>query len=217
MHELQQKLLDLAESNDLSRIPLRKIAELVGKPDISPGVLQHHFAQLEKKKLLFIDRKAKTQQRGSDLHDDRFFVIPIVGMASCGPANQFADEAVEGYLNVSRTSLRARGKLFAVRAVGDSMNDAHVPTLNGLVAAIDDGDYAIVDTSYTAVGDNNGKYVVSIINGLANIKKLVKRTYDYALLSESTYPSAYPPIIINENDSYLINGRVVAVVKGVAV
>jgi SOS-response transcriptional repressor LexA len=213
MHEIQKQLLKLAENHDLSRIPLREIAAMVGKESMSPGVLQHHFAQLEKKKLLFVDRKTKTQQLGSDLRDDRFYVIPIVGMASCGPANQFADEAVEGYLNISKNSLKAKGQLFAVRAVGKSMDSARIPTPNGLTASIDDGDYVIVDTSYIAVEDNIGKYVISIINGLANIKKLAKRAYDYALVSESTDSSAYPPIVIHKEDNYLINGRVIAVVK----
>lgn len=213
MHQIQEKLLELANQHDLSRIPLRTIANMVESPNTSPGVLQHHFGQLEKKKLLFIDRKAKTQQLGSDLRDDRFYVIPIVGMASCGPANQFADESIEGYLSVSKNSLNARGELFAVRAVGKSMDNAQVATPNGLKAAINDSDYAIVDTSYLAVDENVGKYVVSIINGLANIKKLAKRAYDYALISESTNMSAYPPIIIHEDDDYLINGRIVAVVK----
>lgn len=214
MHDIQQQLLDLAESHDLSRIPLRKIAELLGKPGMSPGVLQHHFAQLEKKKLLFVDRKTKTQQLGANLTDDRLYTIPIVGMASCGPANQFADEAVEGYLHVSRSSIRAKGGLFAVRASGDSMNNAGVTTPNGYPAPLEDGDYAIVDTGYATVDENLGKYIVSIINGMANIKKLVKRAYDYALVSESTEMSKYPPIIIHETDDYLINGRVIAVVKG---
>ncbi len=215
MHEIQVQLLELARSEDLSRIPLRKIAVMLNKKDMSPGVLQHHFAQLEKKKLLFIDRKVKTQQLGSDLTDKRFHRVPIVGAASCGPANSFADEAIEGYLNISKTSLQAKGSLFAVRASGDSMNDSHVQTLNGRqTAPIEDGDYAIVDTSFVSVEDNLNKYVVSVINGLANIKKLAKRAYDYALLSESTDMSKYPPIIIHEDDDYLINGRVIAVIKG---
>lgn len=214
MHEIQEKLLTLAQDSDLSRISLRKIAGLLDQPSMSPGVLQHHFAQLEKKKLLFIDRKTKTQQLGGRVKDSRFYTIPIVGMASCGPANTFADEATEGYLTVSKNSIATiKGKAFAVRASGSSMNRAHIPAPNGSTAPLEDGDYAIVDTAYTDLESNKGKYVVSIINGLANIKKLTVRSYDIALLSESTDPPAYPPIIVDENDDYLINGRVIAVVK----
>lgn len=214
MHEIQELLLELAKSEDLSRVSLRKIAEMLGRKDMSPGVLQHHFAQLEKKKLLFVDRKGKTQQIGADLTDSRLYAIPIVGMASCGLANQFAEEAIEGYLHVSKTSIKAKGQLFAVRASGDSMNDASVSTPDGNVAPLENGDYAIVDTSFCSVDENIGKYVVSIINGLANIKRLMKRAYDYALVSESTDMKKYPPIIIHEDDDYLINGRVIAVIKG---
>ncbi|NCU29892.1 hypothetical protein EOM60_04780 [Candidatus Saccharibacteria bacterium] len=214
MHDIQQQLLDLANTKDLSRVSLRNTAELLGRPTMSPSVLQHHLHQLEKKGLLYVDRKSKTQQLGANLADKRFHVIPIVGMASCGPANQFADEAVEGYLHVSRNSIRKKGDLFAVRATGNSMNNADIATPNGGRAGLDEGDYAIVDTSYTSVSDNLGKYIVSIINGMANIKKLAKRSYDFALLSESTDMDAYPPIIIDKDDDYLINGRIIAVVKG---
>lgn len=214
MNEIQERLLDLASKNDLSQISLRKTAKMIGNESMSPGVLQYHFTQLEKKKLLLIDRKAKIQRLGSEAVDERFYNIPILGMASCGAATQFADEVIEGYLNVSKNSLKSRGGLFAVRAVGDSMNSASVPTINNMTSSIEDGDFVIVDTSYLTVDENISEYVVSVINGLANIKKLAKRAYDYALLSESKDMSAYPPIIIHEDDDYLINGRVVTVVKG---
>ena len=214
MHQIQERLLQLAEQHDLSKIPLRKIASMLDKADMSPGVLQHHFSQLEKKGLLFVDRKVKTQQLGSRQNDDRFYSIPIVGAASCGPANELADEQIEGYLTISKSVISKSGPLFAVRAVGESMNNAKVKTLGGSRAPIEDGDYAIVDTGLISVEGNLNKYVVSIINGMANIKRLVNRRYDYALISESTNQSGYPPIIIHENDDYIINGQVVAVVKG---
>lgn len=214
MHEVQEKILELARDKDLSRIPLRRLAEMIGKPGMSPGVLQHHFAQLEKKKLLFIDRKTKAQRLGGVVDDVRFYTIPIVGAASCGPASTFADEAIEGYLTISKNSIpKIKGEMFAVRASGRSMNRATIPTPNGMVASLDDGDYAIIDTGYKDFVSNQGKYIVSIINGLANIKKLKRRDYDIALLSESTDQTSYPPIIVDESDDYLINGRVVALVK----
>lgn len=214
MHQIQEHLLQLTEQHDLSKIPLRKIAEMLGRADMSPGVLQHHFSQLEKKNLLFVDRKSKTQQLGAEQSDKRFYSIPIVGAASCGPANELADEQVEGYLTISRNAVTKSGELFAVRAVGDSMNNAKVKTPSGDKASIEDGDYAIVDTGLISIEDNLNKYVVSIINGMANIKRLVKREYDYALTSESLSQSTHPPIIIHEDDDCVINGQVVSVVKG---
>ncbi len=214
MHETQERLLELARQQDLSRVPLREIAELIDKKQMSPGVLQHHFGQLEKKNLLFIDRRAKMQRLGDDVGDDRFYTIPIVGAASCGPADTVADESIEGYLKISKSSLfGGSGDLIAVRASGNSMNNAQVLTASGRKAPINDGDYVIVDRKQLSLQDNINKYVLSIIGGMANIKKLVRRDYDIALLSESTDQKSYPPIIIHEGDDYLVNGRVVQVVE----
>lgn len=214
MHETQERLLELARQQDLSQVPLREIAGLIDKKQMSPGVLQHHFGQLEKKNLLFIDRRAKTQRLGDDVGDDRFYTIPIVGAASCGPANTVADESIEGYLKISKSSLfGGSGDLIAVRASGNSMNNAQVLTAGGRKAPINDGDYVIVDRKQLSLQDNINKYVLSIIGGMANIKKLVRRDYDIALLSESTDQKSYPPIIIHEGDDYLVNGRVVQVVE----
>lgn len=214
MHKTQEKILEKAREYDLSVIPLRKIAELIEQPAMSPGVLQHHIAQLEKKSLLFIDRKAKTQRFGEDISDERFFLIPIVGSANCGPATEVAEENIEGYLRVSKKSLTGvSSELIAVRAVGSSMNDAKVITPNGSKAPIEEGDLIIVDRQRISIADNLNKYVLSIIGGMANIKKLVKRQYDIALLSESKDQKSYPPILIHEGEDYLVNGGVVGLVK----
>jgi hypothetical protein len=104
MHETQEQLLELARQRDLSRTPLREIAKLIDEETLSPGVLQHHFRQLEKKGLLYIDRKAKTQRFGEDVCDTRFYSIPIVGAANCGQADIVAEESIEGYIKMSRNS-----------------------------------------------------------------------------------------------------------------
>lgn len=64
MSNIQEQLLELSRTTDLSRIPLRKIAELIKRPEISPSLVQHHLNRLEKRGLLFIDRKQKTQRHG---------------------------------------------------------------------------------------------------------------------------------------------------------
>lgn len=64
---IQDELLKLSKDNDLSRIPLRKIADMLGKSSMSPGHLQHHFSMLDKRGLLFIDRKKKLQRHGDVL------------------------------------------------------------------------------------------------------------------------------------------------------
>ncbi len=59
----------------------------------------------------------------------------------------------------------------------------------------------------------NGDIVLSIIDGMANIKKffLDKEHGQAILMSEST--KEFPPIYIHEDDDFMINGKVVQVIK----
>jgi SOS-response transcriptional repressor LexA len=58
---------------------------------------------------------------------------------------------------------------------------------------------------------------VSIIGGLANIKRLRRDNarQRLLLLSESHRQEDYAPIVISENDDFVVEGKVVDVVKGV--
>jgi SOS-response transcriptional repressor LexA len=107
------------------------------------------------------------------------------------------------------TSFRPN-ETFAVKAVGNSMNQALV---NG--ESINDGDYVIVDNKQRSIEEYNNKYVLSVISGMSNIKRLViDRLNDrIQLLSESS--DSYPPIYIHEEDfgEYMVNGLVTDVVK----
>lgn len=209
MHRIQEALLGLAHKRDLSRITLRQIASAIGEPNASPGLLQYHFEKLEKKNLLFVDRKKQVQRLGSELADNQLISIPIVGSANCGPASIFAVESSHGYLRLSKRIIKKSDGLIALIASGDSMNGATIKTPSlGVKAPINDGDLVVVDTLNKSVEDG---YVLSIIDGMANIKKLKKRSYDIALISESKNNYAYPPIIITPEDDYMINGRVVMV------
>jgi hypothetical protein len=83
----------------------------------------------------------------------RLLSIPILGSANCGPADLLADQNLEGYLRVSLTlvgSHRSSSRLFAIRAVGSSMNKTSVDG-----KAIEEGDYLILDGE--DVGPENGK------------------------------------------------------------
>lgn len=79
---------------------------------------------------------------------------------------------------------------------------------------IDNGDYVIADGTqpYTPV---TGDYVVSVIEGMANIKKFVLDGLNrqIVLMSEST--GDYPPIVIHEDDpvDYLASAKILHVVK----
>lgn len=214
MHIIQQKILNLARERNLAELTLRKIGELIGEPD-SPQKIKHHLDKLLEKGLLLASadgKKLKLASAGMD-KQSKIISLPIIGAANCGEALTFADEKIEGYLKVSPGILGASlakraGDLFVLRAIGDSMNQAAVKGKN-----IEEGDYLVIDG--TAKQPQNGDYIVSVIDGLSNIKKFYadEKNKQVILVSESTLD--LPPIYIHEADlnEYIICGTVIDVFK----
>lgn len=212
MHSTQQKILQLFAHGPLVGLTLREIGARVGEPN-SPQTVKHHLDQLAAKGFIRIDRTTNTLERLGGAEARGVLVsLPIMGSANCGEATFFADNHTEGYLQVSKTilgDLYQRVKdLFVLRAVGNSMNRADVAS-----DSIDDGDFVIVDK--TQIAPRTGEYVVSIINGLANIKKIYldAKKSQVVLLSESH--QGIPPIYIHQSDlaDFSIAGTVVQVMK----
>lgn len=206
MHTIQEELLKLIDRTNLNKSTLREIGEMVGEK--FPQKIKHHLDQLEKKGFIKIDRKNKGIMRSShkSSKSSPLLSIPIVGTANCGPATIFANENIEGYLKISKSILKKCTSVFAIKAQGLSMNKASV---NG--NTIEDGDYLIIDSNDTT--PNNGDIILSIIDDMANIKKYIwdKKNNQIVLVSEST--KEIPPIYIHENDSFMINGKVIQVIK----
>lgn len=133
--------------------------------------------------------------------------VPIVGAANCGSANLLAEEDVEGYVKVTRSLLRKRDNIFAVQAEGDSMNRANINGKN-----IEEGDYVLID--FQDIEPKDGDYVLSVIDGCANLKKFYRdpNTGSIALIPESDNPD-HKPIFISSEDDFMINGKIISVVK----
>jgi SOS-response transcriptional repressor LexA len=140
------------------------------------------------------------------------FNLPIMGMANCGPAMMVAEQKVEGYIQVSPKIIGRKNSegLFAIRAVGNSLNKAE--KVKG--GPIKDGDYVIVDS--TKRDPDNGEYVLSVIGGVANLKRFYKdsKSKIIKLMSEST--AKIPPICIHFDDfeDYMVNGVVLMSIRG---
>ena len=206
MHNIQEKIVQILQNKNLSGMTLREIGELVGEK--FPQKIKHHLDQLAKRGLIKIDKATKTISRAAAgaIKNTQLISIPIVGSANCGPATIFANENIEGYLRISKSILRKFKNIFAIRAQGISMNRA---TVNGLT--IEDGDYLLVDSEQT--DPRNGDIVLSVIDDMANIKKYVwdEANNQIVLVSQST--KDIPPIYIHEDDSFMINGKVIQVIK----
>lgn len=214
MHKIQQELLRVAQEKNLGQYTLREIGAFIG--ETSPQKVKHHLMELEKKGLVKIDKvkgvikKIRQDWEASLSGHTKLLTIPILGAVNAGPAAIFAETNIEGFLKVSSMLLapavRNEHRLFALKVVGPSMNRAVVGGKR-----IEDGDYVIVDITDKNV--KNGDVVLSIIDGMANIKKfyLDRESRQVVLMSEST--KEFPPIYIHEDDDFMINGKVVQVIK----
>lgn len=133
--------------------------------------------------------------------------VPVLGAANAGPATLFAEENIAGYLKISRSRLNRKDGVFALRVEGDSMNRAKISGKN-----LEEGDFVLIDSEYRT--PKNGDYVLSVIDGAANLKKFERdvKTGDVKLVSESTN-SKHKPIYISSEDDFMINGKIISVIK----
>jgi SOS-response transcriptional repressor LexA len=177
-----------------------------------PQKIKHHLGQLEKRGFLRVDKLKGVMDvatpgsvKGLNRNATQIFNIPIVGTANCGPATVFAEANFQGFVRASSRVLgrsKATG-LFAIRADGSSMNRAEVDGKR-----IADGDYLLVDSGQKS--PRNGDIVVSVIDGMANVKRfasLTARTIQIVLMSESSFD--FQPIHIHPDDDFFICGKVV--------
>lgn len=209
MHEIQKKILKLSSNKNISEMTLRDIGGEIGEDRESPQKTKHHLQQLVKKGLLkLVNGKYEKISQSTTGINSNLISLPIYGNANCGEAISFADDNIEGYLKVSPSIVKNNKNVFIVKAKGNSMNKS---TVNG--DSIDDGDYVLVDAEKK--NPENGDYVLSIIDGLANIKKFKKDSAREMIILLSESSSSYDPIYIHQNDRdfYSVAGKVVGVLK----
>lgn len=211
MHNLQEILIEMARHGKLNGRSYRQIAHDIRAKHGSQ--VKYHLDRLVRDGFI-LERKDGTytvpmNERAPAPEAVTFKRIPLLGAANCGAASMIAEDRVEQFIPVSAKIISRNGKKwFALRAVGNSMNRAMIGGL-----AIEDGDHVLVDSTDTQ--PKNGDVVVSVIDGLANIKMLNRdrESGQITLISRST--EDHPPILIHEDDvgSYLVAGKVKHVIK----
>jgi SOS-response transcriptional repressor LexA len=153
---------------------------------------------LEKKDLITRDESKKLFLVENDNYAnfENIFSMPMYGLASCGEALAYADGNVDGYLQISKSLFRQENpaRLFAVKALGDSMNKE----------GIGDGDYVVFEKC--EAGDYEGKIVVAVINGMATIKRYKKLPHNMIGLFPQSTNRVHQPIYLDESDTILIAG-----------
>lgn len=210
MHINQEKLLKLSKEMDLGKMSYREIGNLAGIENAQ--TVKHHLRQLEKKGFIKLDKESGVVEKIKQgvTRMSGLVAIPVYGSADCGPALKLAEDYVQSYIRVSKSIVPYKKGMFAIQADGFSMNRAQIGKLK---KNIEPGDYVIVDGDVK--NPQNGEYVLSVIDGLANIKKfhLDEENKQVVLVSEST--KEYPPICISEDEigTYVVSGKIVEVIK----
>jgi repressor LexA len=125
--------------------------------------------------------------------------IPVIANVGCDDLSVFAQSKNEAdeFLEVDKRIVDEEdGDIVAVRAIGDSMNDAGINT----------GDYVLIRfTEQVQTGDR----VAAIVNDMVTVKRLEKRDGMVILWPESKDPK-FKPIILKED--FKIAGKVLCVI-----
>lgn len=207
MPSIKDKLLTLLKDQGAVPLKYREIGRRIGEK--YPQTVKHHIEALKEQKLIVEKNGLLTLNEKSESNEG-FLNLPFYGMANCGPATAFADDKIEGYIKISRNIL-PKGNIdnfYLVRASGSSMNQAQIGPKR---RPIEDGDIVIVNAKEQ--NPENGDYIVSVIDGYANIKKFSYNSDDnqVVLISEST--DDYNPIILHESDNLAVAGKIIDILK----
>jgi repressor LexA len=141
-------------------------------------------------------RNIELRDADSDGAPTRTISIPVVANVGCDDLSLFAQEQRDEFLEVDKAIVEESGDIVAVRAIGDSMEDA----------GINSGDYILVQFTENV---QNGDRVAAIVGDMVTVKRLERRDGMTILWPESKNPK-YKPIILREN--FKITGKVLCVI-----
>ncbi len=136
----------------------------------------------------------KSQYLSSD-----FIAVPVIASAGCDAMEVYAQDEFGEFIAVDRKLVGRATSIAAIKAVGDSMQDA----------GIKNGDYVIVEVTDKV---ENGDRVCAIIGNMAVIKRF-DRTKGVVVLSPENKTAGYMPIVVKEEDSKIF-GKVLSVIPG---
>lgn len=163
-----------------------------------------HLKALEQKGYIVRRKHSKRNIELRNMNQDRLIdwpvTIPVVASVGCDDLSTFANdyENAEELIEVDRKLVEKRKPVVAVRAAGNSMNDA----------GIHNGDYILIQLTENA---DNGDRVAAIIGDMVTVKRLDRRDGMVILRPESKDPK-YKPIIMNED--FKIAGKVICAIPG---
>jgi repressor LexA len=128
--------------------------------------------------------------------------VPVVANVGCDDLSVFATETHDEFLEIDKELVQNSEDIVAVRAVGDSMQDA----------GIQSGDYILVQFTENV---QNGDRVAAIIGDMVTVKRLERIPGTHGqqgmtVLHPESKDPRYKPIILREN--FKITGKVLCVI-----
>jgi len=198
----QKQVLDWIKESIKETGQAPTVRELQAKMGCSApmGVVSHLNALELKGYISRIDNKTRgilVTNSNTEASPDEIIQVPLVGNVACGMPI-FAEEMIEEIISLPRTFVKYGQDVFMLRAQGDSMN----------LGGIDEGDYILFHKQEFA--DSKDKVVV-LIGTEATVKEyLIKE--DHEEFRPISSNSAHK-VIIPEEGTYMIQGKVIGVIK----
>ncbi len=125
--------------------------------------------------------------------------VPVIASAGCDAVDVYAQDEFGEYILINKNLVPLHTNIAAIRAVGDSMQDA----------GIRNGDYVIVEVTDAV---QNGDRVVAVLGNMAVIKQYCK-TDGIVVLNPENANGGYYPIVVAQEDSKIF-GKVLSIIPG---
>jgi len=161
----------------------------------SLNTVVQHLVALEHKGYILRRKHAKRNIELREMHRDQFLTtsVPVVASVGCDDLSVCANEQYDESIEVDKNLITEKGSVVAVRAIGNSMNEAD----------IHNGDYVLISLTDHV---ENGDRVAVIVGDIVTIKRFERKNGITILRPESTDPK-YKPIILR--DDFKIQGKVI--------
>ncbi|HVZ75765.1 MAG TPA: transcriptional repressor LexA [Candidatus Paceibacterota bacterium] len=202
----QQRVLDTLEAYMLKHREPPTIDELRKLLKVSSlRTVTQYLEALEEKGYIVRRKHARRniELRGADadgMPTQETVSVPVVANVGCDDLSLFAQEEQDEFLEVDKALAESprgdEGSIVAVRAVGDSMEDA----------GIHPGDYVLIRFTSEA---QDGDRVAAIVGDMVTVKRYERREGVTVLYPESKNPK-YKPIVLRED--FKIAGKVLCVI-----